>query len=340
MRRAGATALVAFACAAGCGPKGRYSPPPPTPVAAFKENANWKQAQPRDADVRGAWWDIFGDPALAALETKTDLSNQTLKVAEAQFAQARAAVRGARANLFPQVASAPGVSATRSSANRAFATFHDPYSDIVLPVDASYEADVCAFVPHLFDSLNRPRQVGETRLTPTRTSDRGERDRELAVRGSLYEVYAVLFVFVAHVLEDVGVGLEQVRHLDRKGLVVRLRVVDGDLDIQMPHVATPIFFGQAHCFAVRMPAAVEPRLIVETDALHDQRVAVPSADGKPEPRRIGIGRERPSVGINLSRHSAVELVHHDDQPGRLNDLVNLGQKRGPRHAGRQAPLSR
>jgi len=141
-RRAGAAALLALLSVAGCAPKTTYSPPQPAPVPEFKENANWKPAQPRDADVRGAWWEIFADPALAALEQRIDVSNQTLKAAEAQFAQARAVVRGSRANLLPQVAAAPAVSTARSSANRAFATFHDSFSDIVLPVDASYEADV------------------------------------------------------------------------------------------------------------------------------------------------------------------------------------------------------
>ena len=141
-RLAATAALSALFVAAACAPKTNYSAPAPAPVAAFKENANWKPAEPRDADVRGAWWEMFGDPTLAALEQRIDVSNQTLKAAEAQFAAARASVRGSRANLFPQVASAPAVSTARSSANRAFASFHDPFNDIVAPLDASYEADV------------------------------------------------------------------------------------------------------------------------------------------------------------------------------------------------------
>src|SRR5207237_2530375 len=125
-----------------CAPKPRYAPPPPAVVPAFKETENWKPAQPRDADARGVWWDLFGDPALATLEPRIDVSNQTLKIAEAQFAQARAAVRGARANLYPQVISAPGITVTSPSANRATTTFHDTFGDFVLPIDVTYEADV------------------------------------------------------------------------------------------------------------------------------------------------------------------------------------------------------
>ena len=50
---------------AACAPKAHYEPPAPVQPPAFTENANWKPAQPRDADARGAWWEIFGDPALA-----------------------------------------------------------------------------------------------------------------------------------------------------------------------------------------------------------------------------------------------------------------------------------
>lgn len=136
------TSCITLAAAAACAPKAPYAPPAPVQPPAFKENANWKPAEPRDADARGAWWELFNDPVLASLEAKVDLSNQTLKIAVAQFAQARAALRGARANLFPQVSAAPGVTGAQASANRATASSHDPYFDFLLPVDASYEVDV------------------------------------------------------------------------------------------------------------------------------------------------------------------------------------------------------
>jgi NodT family efflux transporter outer membrane factor (OMF) lipoprotein len=136
------SSFVAFCCASACAPKAQYSPPVPVQPAVFKENANWKPAQPRDAEVRGSWWDIFNDPVLADLEAKIDVSNQSLKVAEAQFIQARATVRGARANLYPQVSAAPALTAAQTSANRTVPGTHDPYLDLLLTIDASYEVDV------------------------------------------------------------------------------------------------------------------------------------------------------------------------------------------------------
>ena len=164
-----AAAALALACAA-CAPKENYAPPAAPAVPEFKENANWKPAQPRDADARGAWWDLFDDAALAALERRVDVSNQTLKVAEAQFAQARAVVRGARANRFPQVTAGPAVSAARSSANRASAAFHDPFTDIVVPLDASYEADVWGRLRGIVEASRTAAQATAADLETARLS--------------------------------------------------------------------------------------------------------------------------------------------------------------------------
>jgi NodT family efflux transporter outer membrane factor (OMF) lipoprotein len=141
-RRACAAWLIALATASACAPKIQYVAPAAETPAAFKENPNWKPAQPADTALRGPWWELFGDPDLNALEQQIDVSNQTLKAAEARFAEARAIVGGNRARLFPEVDVAPSIARTRQSTNRATAALRGSYADIVLPVDVSYEADV------------------------------------------------------------------------------------------------------------------------------------------------------------------------------------------------------
>src|SRR4030081_1037757 len=86
---------------AACAPKTRYVPPAVETAPAFREDANWKVAQPNDAALRGAWWELFGDPDLNALEQQVDVSNQNLKAAAAQFAQARAPPRGTPSHPLP-----------------------------------------------------------------------------------------------------------------------------------------------------------------------------------------------------------------------------------------------
>jgi NodT family efflux transporter outer membrane factor (OMF) lipoprotein len=135
-------AVLVGASAVACAPRIKYAAPATATAPAFKENANWKTAQPADAAVRGTWWDTFGDPQLNALEAQIDVSNESLKAAEARFAQARAAVRGARAGLYPQATVNPTIAAAQQSGNRATSSFHNAYGDFLLPVDVTYEADV------------------------------------------------------------------------------------------------------------------------------------------------------------------------------------------------------
>src|SRR5262249_10099210 len=74
---------------------------------AYKENAEWKVAQPQDQLPRGKWWEIFGDPQLNALAEQVNVSNQSVQVALAQYRQARALIQEARSALFPTVSLAP-----------------------------------------------------------------------------------------------------------------------------------------------------------------------------------------------------------------------------------------
>ena len=141
MRRVVA-AMMLCASAGACAPKTKYVVPASATAPAFKENADWKTAQPADAVIRGAWWETFGDAQLNALEAQIDVSNDTIKAAQARFDQARAAVRGARSGLYPQATVNPAIAAAQQSGTRAFSTFHAEYGDFLLPVDVTYEADV------------------------------------------------------------------------------------------------------------------------------------------------------------------------------------------------------
>jgi len=129
----------------GCSVGPRYSRPAIPAPPEYKElPPNWKTAQPSDQIAKGKWWEVFQDPQLNTLEEQINISNQTLKAAQAQFEQARAIVRINRANLYPSVAA--GVNATRNhqSSHRPNGRLAptNAYTDLQLPVDASYEADV------------------------------------------------------------------------------------------------------------------------------------------------------------------------------------------------------
>ena len=119
------TNLTLISCAvltalAGCAVGPNYHRPEMPAAAQFKEAGEWRQAEPKDEIVRGHWWELYGDPLLNDLESRVDVSNQTLRVVEAQFRQAQAVARQARASFFPTLSL--GVSATRSKSGSGTTT--------------------------------------------------------------------------------------------------------------------------------------------------------------------------------------------------------------------------
>jgi NodT family efflux transporter outer membrane factor (OMF) lipoprotein len=97
---------------AGCSVGPDYQRPGAPVPAAFKEAppAGWKLGTPADAMDKGAWWVVYDDPLLDRLEREVNVSNQTLKEAEAAYREAAATVQVARGSLFPTISATPGVS--------------------------------------------------------------------------------------------------------------------------------------------------------------------------------------------------------------------------------------
>ena len=67
----------------------------------FKENQEWKQADPRDDLPRGNWWEVFNDATLNQLEEQVASANLNIRKAEAQYKQAEHMVLAAEAGLSP-----------------------------------------------------------------------------------------------------------------------------------------------------------------------------------------------------------------------------------------------
>jgi NodT family efflux transporter outer membrane factor (OMF) lipoprotein len=149
----GMVALLLVLLLAGCtvGPKYVRPAVPTTPAykeeapGSFKESDQWQPARPGDQTSRGNWWEIFGDPELNQLEEQIAGSNQNLKVAEAHFREARAAIRFNRASQFPTISTSPSASYVKSSdysPNFPSKIQQSSKGDFVLPFDLSYELDL------------------------------------------------------------------------------------------------------------------------------------------------------------------------------------------------------
>ena len=126
-------ALTLAACTLGPD----YQRPQLPDAGAFKQAEGWKSAAPADALQRGDWWQLYGDAELDALVSRLNVSNQNLAVAEAQYRQARALVRSARAQLFPTLSGNAGVTRSRQTTGSSS-------SNVSAGVSESYEAGLSA----------------------------------------------------------------------------------------------------------------------------------------------------------------------------------------------------
>jgi len=105
---------------AGCSLAPAYHVPASVaPATAFRADPGWVPATPSDAVAKGAWWTLFGDDALTALEARVLITNQNLAYYRAVYAQSLAAVRVDRAALLPTVGVNAGASTNGTVSGQA-----------------------------------------------------------------------------------------------------------------------------------------------------------------------------------------------------------------------------
>ena len=178
------TAALAGALLAACSFAPVYQVPDTPPVPQqYKEQARqpddrpqWKLAQPQDAAPRGAWWELFQDPELNALEAEVRDSNQTLKAAVARLQQARDDTRIARADLFPTVTAQGSFTRARASPYSPRFPAGEPTlgSDYDLEADFSYELDFWGRIRNQVASARANQQASAADLATIDLSIRAE----------------------------------------------------------------------------------------------------------------------------------------------------------------------
>lgn len=150
---------------AGCAVGPKYKTPPVPAPPAYKEIGNWKTAQPSDQKLGGNWWEIFQDPQLNALEAQINVSNQNLKAAVAQYQEARAALRYARADYYPAISTAPSATRQRYSDNRPGSAARGiTFNDFVFPVGLSYQVNAWGRVSKNVESYHEQAQASAADL--------------------------------------------------------------------------------------------------------------------------------------------------------------------------------
>jgi outer membrane protein TolC len=153
MKRPRLTPLIlaaSLAWLAGCRVGPDYVRPQASAPAAFEEAppadaGNWKAAAPADSALGGAWWKVFSDTDLDALEVQVEQANQSLKSTEAHFREARGQVKVRKSYEAPTIGASPAVESVRQSYNQPYFNSSEANGgegSFNMPLDLNYEIDL------------------------------------------------------------------------------------------------------------------------------------------------------------------------------------------------------
>jgi len=234
------TLAVAAALAtalAGCAVGPDYQRPTTEIPASYKEAApGWKVAQPADQHDRGAWWTLYRDPQLDALEDKLNTSNQTVAQYAAAYRQARALVGEARAAYFPVISGSAGLtrsgygSSNASSTSSSRSGVSNSYN---LQLDASWEPDLWGKVSRTVSAQEASQQGAAATLANAR----------LSAQGTLAQTYFSLRSLDAmqKLLDDTVVAYEKSLQLTQnqyaQGVAARSDVIQAQTQLQSAQAA-------------------------------------------------------------------------------------------------------
>lgn len=133
--------LLAALLLAGCATSASIDPASlPVAPAAFKETAvsvAGASVAPVAPELQGRWWTVFADPVLDQLVEQASRSNNSVQVAAARLAQARAIAGATDANRAVQLGLGAGAVRQKNSA-----TGNLPQTAITANASLSYELDL------------------------------------------------------------------------------------------------------------------------------------------------------------------------------------------------------
>src|SRR5579859_588046 len=108
--------------------------------------------------------------------------------------------------------------------------------------------------------------------------------------------------------------------VERKRPGISSGVVDGDFVVQVSPIGAAIALDYVKLLGMRMADAIEPKLVVESHRVYDERVSLPFAPGIAEPTGIKVLGMRAAVHEDLAIGMHVSFDQEDDQLGSLDNL--------------------
>ncbi len=182
----GGAVIATLAILAGCATGPAYVRPTVEVPAAYKGHApttaratalkpppGWTAARPSEAQS-GAWWQVYDDPQLNALEQRVSVSNQTVRKAVATLEQARAVAGQARALYYPTVSAGGGVIGDHTSLDTSGSLAGRTITDYSAGLTASWEPDLFDKIGHAVDAATARAQASAADLAAVELSMHAE----------------------------------------------------------------------------------------------------------------------------------------------------------------------
>lgn len=206
---------------------------------AVTNAGDWKTAQPAAQLPRGAWWEVFGDAELNHLETSATTNNQQLAAALANFDQARALARVARADLFPQVSGAASATRQRTSASAspttAAAGRSATFDSFNVAGDASWELDLWGRIRRNVEAANASLVASADDLESVKLSLQAELASDYFALQTLGEQAKLLQRTAAAYAQ----ALELTRHRHQSGVASELDVAQAETQLRSARAQIP-----------------------------------------------------------------------------------------------------
>ncbi|MSQ20267.1 MAG: efflux transporter outer membrane subunit [Betaproteobacteria bacterium] len=196
-------------------------PTAPVPTAY---RPGWKEARPADGIPRGAWWSIFTDPQLDTLASRIEVSNQTLRIAEARFRQAQAVTAQARAGWYPSVGA--DASASRSGVRSSFST--GATTTYHLGTDALWEPDLWGKVRRTVEAATATEQASVAEVESARLSA----EAALAQNYFLLRVIDAQRELLVNTVEAFQRSLDLTHNRYESGVAAKVDVVQADVQLK------------------------------------------------------------------------------------------------------------
>jgi NodT family efflux transporter outer membrane factor (OMF) lipoprotein len=162
---------------------------PDIPLAAsYKEAAPWTTAEPADALKRDAWWTVYRDDDLDALQVRLIANSPDLEAAFARYRQATAITDQARAGLFPALIGSVNLQRDRQAIDRPLRVLGpgspNDYGSYTVNLEVDYELDLWGRIRNQVASGVASEEAAARDLESARLSLEAQlADSYLALRG-------------------------------------------------------------------------------------------------------------------------------------------------------------